>query len=172
MRVNSIKKCKNAPSPMVFFKERFLLDFFSSKSKNRFLNLLFSYCKLSFSQIIENIFRITYSNEIRTKLFRLLIFQRRLILTNYIMISVLILEKGYFLWNQNSFKVVSFLFYLKPPLSCVGFKRRWGFRKKKVSMPKNDKILAKIHHMLGFTCTPVFKFSSPCLSDIVVTVYP
>ena len=42
--LNCIKKWKNAPSPMVFFKKRFLLEFFTSKSKNRFNNLLFLYC--------------------------------------------------------------------------------------------------------------------------------
>ena len=62
---------------MVFLKERFLLDFLSSKSKNRLLNLLFFHSKPTFCPIIENIFKITVSYEIKTKLFRLLIFQRR-----------------------------------------------------------------------------------------------
>ena len=75
--LNCIKKWKKARLPMVFFKERFLLDFFSSKSKNRFLNLLFFYSKPTFCPIIENIFKISVSYEIKTKLFRLLILQRR-----------------------------------------------------------------------------------------------
>ena len=65
-----------------FCKEQFLLDFFTSKSKNRIENLPIFYIYLNFSPIITNNFRISNSYEIRTKLFRLLIFQRRLISTH------------------------------------------------------------------------------------------
>ena len=41
--LNWIKKWKNGRLPPVFFKERFLLDFSTSKSKSRFSNLLFFY---------------------------------------------------------------------------------------------------------------------------------
>ena len=50
-------------------------------------------------------------------------------------------------WFQNGFK----FFVLKPPLIGGGFTRFWRFFfLGKVSGPKNDPILAKIHHMLGF----------------------
>ena len=51
--LNWIKKWKNGRLPPVFFKERFLLDFSSSKSKNRLLNFLFFYSNRLFVQLLK-----------------------------------------------------------------------------------------------------------------------
>ena len=95
---------------MCFCKEQFLLNFFPSKSKNTSENLRIIFNLLNFCSIIKNNFRISNSYEIRTKLFQLLIFQRRSISKHKITIIRRILLRGQFLWNQDGFKVVSNFF--------------------------------------------------------------
>jgi len=113
-------------------------------------NCLFFCTKYStymiFSKIFENFFLIWYFFQKISKIFGLEFFKLSKFLSRQIKILRLILENCLFLWNQSGFTA---------PLTQGGFKRFWRvFFLRKVSNPKNDQILAKIHHMLGFTWYP------------------
>ena len=104
-----------------------------------------------FSEIFQKEFPISYFFQKISKIFGLEFLKISKFSSHQITILRLILENCLFLWNQSGFTVVSNLLFwnhLWPKVVSSDFGGFFFFGK--VSSPKKDQILAKIHHMLGF----------------------
>ena len=145
---------------MVFFKTLKMVHFSTSKRK-KWSFFLYNYSTHTiFSWIFEIFFSISDFFQKFSKIFGLEFWKISKFSSHQNTILRLILENGLFLWNHGGFTVVSnLIFWNHLWVKVVSSDFGGFFFLGKVSRSKKDHILAKIHHMLGFTETVIKKWA-------------